>query len=381
MDIVLLIALTLTLASIGYLILSIRCVVVFRRRRSEPTGEQRPVSILKPICGLDAGLYENLLSFCDQEYPVYQVLFGVRDGDDPAVEVIERLIRELPERDLSLVVDEQIIGPNRKVSNLANMYGTVKYDLIAIADSDMRVDRNYIREVVAPFRDPEVGAVTCLYIGSAAGGIPSILGTMFINEWFLPSVLVALAFQQLRFCLGATMAVRRDALEAIGGFQVLAFQLADDYRLGELVVRHGFRVHLSAYVVENIVLEPSFTSLFLHELRWARTIRSVRPLGYAFSFITYAVPLSILYLIISGWSVEGITLVAVSTILRVVLHWVVRTSFPVRGSAAPWLVPIRDVLSALIWAASFFGRRVRWREEHYAVRSGGRVSAKESRGL
>jgi ceramide glucosyltransferase len=324
---------------------------------------------------MEPELYENLRSFCDQDYPDYLVVFGVRDAQDPAIAVIERIIKEFPKRDLSLVVDETVIGTNLKVSILASMYRSAKHDLIVVSDSDMRVERHYLRAVAAPFQDPLVGAVTCLYKGTPAAGLPSRLGAMFINDCFAPSVLVALSFQELRFCFGSTMAVTRKALEASGGFPALADQLADDHMLGKHVAQQGLKVILTAYVVENKVWEPNFKALFQHELRWARTIRAMRPAGYAFSFITYPVAVSLLLLPLMP-AAAGLTAVAVSVILRVLLHWAVHTSFRISGPTKPWLAPVRDLLGFLVWAASFFGRSVEWRERQFSVRSDGQLMNK-----
>lgn len=365
-----------SLAGIAYLVAAIGSVAAFLRRRvPSPAGDPPPVTILKPVCGLEHGLYENLRSFCDQDYPAFQVVFGVRDADDPAIPVVRQVIREFPELDPVLLVGGAADAPNLKVSNLVTMFPAARHDLIVIADSDMRVDRNYLRAVASPFGDPRVGAATCLYSGTPVGGLASRLGAMFITDWFLPSVLVALAFQELRFCFGATMAVRREALEAIGGFEALAPYLADDYVLGNLVARRGHRVALSPYVVECVVAEPGFRSLAAHELRWARTVRACRPAGYAFSIIgNGAVSLSLLYFLASGLGVAGIAVLLAAIALRVVLHAVARFAARVPGPARPWLVPVRDLLCLAIWAASFWGRGVRWRGRRLSVRPDGRFT-------
>jgi len=324
---------------------------------------------------MEPELYENLRSFCDQNYADYQVVFGARDARDPAIAVINRIIEEFPQRDLSLVVDETVIGTNLKVSILACMLRLAKHDLIVVADSDMRVERNYLRALVAPFQDRQVGAVTCLYKGTPAPGLPSRLGAMFINDCFAPSVLVALSFQELRFCFGATMAVTRKALEASGGFAALADQLADDHILGRRVAQQGLKVVLSAYLVENRVWEPSLAALFQHELRWARTIRAMQPVGFTFSFVSYPVAVSLLFFLLLP-SAVGLTAVAVSVILRVLLHRAVHVNFDVVGRTAPWLAPVRDLLSFLVWAASFFGRSVEWRKQQFSVRSDGKLMNK-----
>lgn len=363
------------LAALAYLVYALRCVIAFGGRQPKQSGYCPAIALLKPVCGMEPQLYQNLRSFCDQDYPDYQVVFGVHDAQDPAIAVIERIIKEFPQLDLSLLVDETMIGANLKVSNLANMYRLAKHDLLVIADSDMRVDRYYLRAVAAPFEDPQVGALTCLYKATPAAGLPSRLGAMFINDCFAPSVLVALSFQELRFCFGATMAVTRKALEASGGFPALADQLADDHMLGKHVAQQGLKVILPAYVVENRVWEPNFRALFQHELRWARTIRAIQPAGYAFSFITYPVAVSLLFLLLAP-AAAGLTAFAVSVILRVLLHRAVYASFRIREPATPWLAPVRDVLSFLIWAASFFGRSVEWRKQQFSVRSDGQLMNK-----
>lgn len=356
-------------------------VGAFRARNQAVVSCATPVTVLKPVCGPEPRLYESLRSFCDQDYARYQVVFGIRDASDPAIEIVKRLISEFPEQDLALVVDGRVAGPNLKVSNLINMVQAAKYGILVIADSDIRVGRNYLTAVAAPFQDSAVGAVTCLYKGSPVEGLPSVLGAMFINDWFAPSVLVAVGLQQLRYCFGATMAVRRDVLEAIGGFAVLAHQLADDHMLGKMISAKGYRIALSPYVVENIVWEPSFKSLLLHELRWARTVRSSRPLGHAFLFLTSPVALSLLFLLLSPARTLGFALVAVSSLLRVLLHYRIRAICQITGPARPSLAPVRDVLCFAIWAASFLGRGVRWRGQDYSVQSGGQLTIKGERNL
>lgn len=370
------VALAACTASILYLLWAIISVRLFERRQAAAGRRFAPVTVLKPVCGLDPGLYVNLRSFCEQDYPEYQVIFGVRSADDPAIDVINRVIRDLPGRDLSLVVDERAIGANGKVSNLVNMYGRAKHDILVVADSDMRVDRNYLKAVAAPFDASNVGAVTCLYKSSPVGGLASVLGSMFINEWFLPSVLVALTFMPVKFCFGATMAVRRSALEAIGGFPALASHIADDYMLGKLIAERGYKVAVARYMVENVVLEPDLKTLVRHELRWARTVRSVQPLGYSFSFVTNGVTMAFLFLLVAQFSALGWALLAVALALRILLHYYVRAVFGIRGLATPWLVPLRDVLGFLVWCGSFFGRGVHWREQSYMLGAGGELATK-----
>ena len=365
--------------SASYLLVAIAGVLAFSRQgRAAPDAPDLvPITVLKPICGHDAQLLDNLRSFCRQDYPAYQVVFGVHDADDPAVPVIEQVIAEHPERDLVLVVDGRVTGANPKVSNLANMVREAKHDIIAIADADIRIERHYLKKLAMAFHDPEVGAATSLYSGSATGGLPSKLGAMFVNDWFLPSALVSNAFRELTFCFGATMAVRRDILRRIGGLQALAPYLADDYMLGRLVSERGAKVRLIPVLVENVIHEASLKGLFLHELRWARTMKSVEPLGYGMAFVTDALPIAILCCALLtamtgslAYPAAGLALVLA---LRVLLHYVVLSALRLNQPATPWLIPLRDCLTFWVRLASFAGQKVSWRGQELSVRAGSRL--------
>ena len=373
-DTLAMIALGAFLLSLGYVAVALTCVLRFRRRLAHAMTSRvtAPVTLLKPLCGLECEMADNLRSFCRQDYGTYQIVFGVRDADDPAIAVVDALRAEFPERDIALVVSDRIIGSNPKVSNLANMMAAAKHDLLIISDSDMRVAPNYISSMVAPFRAADVGVTTCLYSASARGGIASELGAMFINDWFFPSSLVAVGFGELKFCFGATMAIRRDVLKAIGGFPALADHIADDYMLGRLANEDGYRIALAPYIIENIVHEPSLKSLFVHEIRWARTIRSVQPLGYTCSLITEFFALSLL----AGLALYGAgtsVLLALAPIgaalaLRWALHHAVWLCQPAGRTYTPWLIPIRDLFTLAVRVCSYFGSTVTWREQILTVR-------------
>ena len=380
-DYLIIAAITLVVLSSSYL--AVACIGVFRFKTKlnapAPAQDWVPVTVLKPLCGLEAGLAENLRSFCVQDYETYQVVFGVRDAADPAVAIVNRLIAEFPERDISLVVNDRLIGTNYKVSNLANMFEKASHDVIVIADSDMRVGSDYLKAVALPFRRNEVGAATCLYSGSAQPGLPSKLGAMFINDWFLPSALIPTMFRELKFCFGATMAIRRDALENFGSFEALANILADDYMLGNLVAKQGYKIELIPYVVENVVDEPNLKALFLHEVRWARTIRSVQPGGYALSAVTEALPvagLASVLLFFAGASPLAVAApLAGMALLRGGLHGLVHGAVRHKGVYAPWLIPLRDAVSLAVRVSSYFGSRVHWREQVMMVQSNSRLQS------
>jgi ceramide glucosyltransferase len=328
------------------------------------------VTILKPLCGAEHELYECLRSFCDQSYPRFQVVFGVSDGNDPAIDVVGRLQREFPSIDLRLAVDRRQHGSSRKVSNLINMMPLASHDYLVISDSDVRVGRDYLSNVVGPLLDQDVGIVTCPYRGNPRKGLWSLLGSLFINDWFIPSVRVAAMSGSRAFAFGVTIAVRRQVLARIGGFASIANQLADDYRLGELTRQLGLRTVLSDVVVETCVDEQGFGELVRHELRWLRTIRAVRPIGYTLSFITFGVPVAVAGSVLAGGTLPALALSGLTVAARVLLH------FRVRGqSQAParslLVLPLRDGLSLGLWVWGFMTRRVHWREDRYRVSSDG----------
>ena len=368
--------LLLTILPAAYLITAIFGVWQFRRiheRAPRHVAAGPGVTVLKPLCGDEVELLENLRSFCDQDYPDFQVIFGLSSDKDPAILKVKELMGEFQEHDILLVVDERVHGSNLKISNLLNMLDHAKHDILVIADSDMRVERDYLQIVAATFDDPCVSAATCLYSGSARGGLPSTLGAMFINDWFFPSALIPALRDKLTYCFGATMAARRGAIENIGGFGALANILADDYMLGNFVHRQGQKVALAPYLVRNIVHEPSMRALFLHEVRWARTIKNVKPLSYALSTITEGLFLSVVAAVllsfggVSGWL---ITLpIIIVALLRLALHLGVCETIKGQGERTPWLIPLRDLLSLGVRISSYFGTTVHWREQVLTVRA------------
>jgi ceramide glucosyltransferase len=354
-------------AGIAYCAVALFAIFRFTARPSTLADGSASVTILKPIAGLEVELFENLSSFCDQDAHVFQVIFGVAQADDPAIEVIRRVIERFPQHDLALVVGGRPSTGNPKVANLQNMFAQAKYDLLVIADADMRVDRNYLRTLVAGFDDARVGAVTCLYAGIARNGFASALAALQLNDQFAPSVLVATLGGDPRFCLGSTMAVRRHVLEALGGFAALARYLADDYMLGALVHAHGYRVALSRYVVRNIVAEPGVAALLHHELRWARTIRSVQTLGYVCSFVTFPLPFALVWVLLfpatlAAWITLGATLA-----IRYAMHAAMGRAFGLTTTPSAWLLPLRDCIGLAIWAAGLFGSTVRWKDQQLGV--------------
>ena len=358
----------------AYLIGSALAAVCFARHPLPTPSEHPPVSILKPLHGAEPGLYENLRSFVQQDYPAVQLVLGVNDRKDTAVPVADALIRDLPAADITLVFDPPVRGGNLKVANLENMLTAAGHDTLVIADSDMRVGPNYLAAVTAPLHDPLVGLVTCLYEGVSTSGIWSELGTLHINFGFLPSALVAAALGIGHGCFGATIALRRDTLKRIGGFTKLRNELADDRRIGDLVRAQGLALELSRYIVEARVSEPSFTSLWRHELRWARTVRAITPSGFAGSLLAHPVALAALGAAASRFALTSALLLMISCLLR----WcTARVIAGVLGFAVTWLwlLLVRDLLSFAVFVASFFGRRISWRDQLFRVDASGRMTS------
>jgi ceramide glucosyltransferase len=345
----------------------VACVAMRMRIRSSrfTTSDLLPVTILKPLCGAEPETYECLRSFCDQAYPEFQVVFGVSDPNDPVLPIVHRLQTEFPQRHLAVAIDRRQHGSNRKVSNLINMMPLARHDLLVLSDSDVRVERDYLAKVAAPLHDAGVGVVTCAYRGRPRRGLWSLLGSLYVNEWFMPSVRVAAMAGSRSFAFGATIAIRRHVLASIGGFESIANQLADDYRLGELTRRRGLRTVLSEVVVEVSVAERSFADLVRHELRWLRTIRALRPIGYRFTFITFGMPVAILGALLAGGAPPVLVMVAVTAIARIMLHLSMREP----GSSPRQLavLPLRDALNLGLWVWSFVTRHVHWREVRYFV--------------
>jgi ceramide glucosyltransferase len=349
--------------AIYLLIANLRVLAFARRTQAQPLERFPSITILKPVAGLEPDLAENLASFCKQDYPDFDVVFCLHDASDPAFPIVESLARSMPDRARIAIGDDKTIR-NPKIANIAAAATNARGDLIVIADSDIRVDPNYLRSIAATFDNDRVGAVTCLYGALPVAGTVAQLGAAHIEDEFSPSVLVALAFGKLRFCLGATMAVRRNVLEAIGGITVIGTYLADDHALGRYVTQAGYDVALSRYVVHTTVAETSLSQLWSHERRWARTNLTLAPAGYIFSFVMYAPPLALLYLILSQNLTWGIPLLAIAVALRFTLHYAARHAFAITHPAAPWLIPLRDCLSLAEWAASLFNRTVHWRKDH-----------------
>jgi ceramide glucosyltransferase len=344
----------------------------FARRRVALPEEQPAVSVLKPLHGAEPGLYENLLSFVDQDYRALQIVFGVRNPDDGALPIVRRVIAERPERDIELVIDSRVSGRNLKVANLVNMLPAARHDVLVFADSDMRVGHDYLATVTAPLRDPMIGLVTCLYKGWPTGGLWPRLGALHINFGFLPGALLGEALNAGGGCFGATIALRRDVLERIGGLAVVRDELADDHRIGTAVREAGFATALSPYLVETSVSEKNLKNLWRHELRWARTVRLMAPVGFAGSIVTHAVALSLIASLLCGFSLTSLGFLALSCALRWASAGAIARTLRV-PTVGLWLLPLRDLLSFAVFVGSFCGRNVSWRDQFFHIEPSGLI--------
>lgn len=360
------------LVASGYALLALLSVLIWQGRgRTRSTAKLPAVTVLKPLCGAEPGLYENLRSFCRQDYPEFQIVFGVCDPDDPALRVVERLMAEFPRLPIDVVVDPRQHGGNRKVSSLINMLGRARHDVLLIADSDAFAGPDYLATVTLPLLDRKVGLVTCLYHGEPTGSIWSRLGAMYVNEWYMPSVLLARLFGHQGYASGQTLCLRRETLQGIGGLRAIADHLADDYRLGELIRGLGLRIVLSPYVLRAEHHEPTLDLLVQHEVRWMRTLRILRPRSFSLIFFGFSLPLAILGLLLCAvegsptrlaWMLFELTLVA-----RVALHFAHRLRGERPLLADLWLLPARDLLLCWVWWRTFFTSRITWRGSEFDV--------------
>jgi ceramide glucosyltransferase len=365
-----------TLAANAYYLLSmVAGFRFFSRSRAPEPGELLPVSIMIPLHGADFKAYQNYAELSRQDYPEYQIVFGVRDSTDSSIPIVKKLIADFPNRDIALVVSDKVIGQNLKVSNLQNMLARVKHEQIVIVDSDIRVRRDYLRAVLAPLSDPRVGLVTCLYRAAEPPDFASKLEAVGITAEFAAGVLMAWMLEGMRFGLGSTMATTRTRLEAIGGFPVLADYLADDFMLGNLIEKDGYEVRLSHHVVETAMHPSGFRGMMRHQMRWGRSTRISRPMGYLGLILTYGTSLALLNVAVTRASTFSLVLLVCTLVIRLTMGWMIGVHWLHDRVLEKhfWLLPIRDLLSFLIWCISWVGRRVEWRGRVFEVARDGKM--------
>jgi ceramide glucosyltransferase len=333
----------------------------------------QPVSILKPLRGTDPEMYESFRSHCLQDYPEYEIIFGVSDANDPAIQLVQQLKAEFPQRPIRLMVCPERLGSNTKVSNLAQMARQARHEYIIVNDSDIRVEPDYLRRVLAPLTDPALGLVTCLYRGIANATLGSRLESLGISTDFAAGVLVAQTVENgIRFGLGSTLAFRRRDLQAIGGFEALVDYLADDYQIGNRIAALGLKVKLSDVVVDTFLPRYTLRGFFDHQLRWARTVRDSRFWGYVGLGLTFGLPWALLALIFSRGAAWAWALLACTAVMRFAVaivfgKYVLKDRQAMRSLA---LIPVRDLVAMLVWIMSFAGHKIVWRGDRFSLENG-----------
>jgi ceramide glucosyltransferase len=337
-------------------------------------GAAPGISVLKSLKGLDPEMLDAFRSHCRQSYAgEYELLFGVSAPDDPAAGAVKQLQREFPERAIRLIVCPERLGMNGKVSTLVQLAPHARFDFLLINDSDITVGPRYLERVIAAFTSNEIGLVTALYRGRAHGALASHLEALGIATDFQAGVLLSKMIEGgLRYGLGSTLAVRREALKRAGGLEALVDSLADDYEMGARVAKAGYRVELCAEVVETSVPAYRWRDFVDHQLRWLRTVRDARPGGYLGLVVTHGLAWALINVMASGVSAVSLWLLALSLFLRLALAMEVGTSVLSDRAVLPylWLLPIRDLVAMGLWAAGFAGNTIVWRGERMVVKGG-----------
>jgi ceramide glucosyltransferase len=366
-----------TLASLSFYLLAAGGLLSFlrdnRRKSNQAKMPLPPVSILKPLKGVDREIWESLCSHCEQQYAEFELIFGVSDSADPACEVVRKLQKKYPARAIKLIVCERILGTNIKVSNLAQLLPEARHEILLVNDSDIRVAPDYLQQVVAPLADPQIGLVTCLYRAELATTLGSRLEALGIGTDFVPGVLTARLIEKgLHFGLGSTLVFRRHGLASIGGFEAFLDYLADDYELGRRIAASGKRVELSAAIVATFLPAYTLRQFWQHQLRWSRTIRDARPWGYLGLVLTFGLPWSLTTLIASRGATWAWALFAVTFGARLLVGFgTAITALQERQALRNiFLLPLRDVIAPFVWAAGLVGNRIHWRGDDFNLKDG-----------
>jgi ceramide glucosyltransferase len=365
-------------SSIYYLICLWSTVGFLREQKAadksvHPTQFSPPVSILKPLKGIDPNIYDGFRSHCVQDYAVYEIIFGVSDAEDPAVVSVRQLQQEFPDVVIRLVVCPEKLGANVKVSNLDQMLQSARYQYLIVNDSDILVERDYLRRVIELLSDPQVGMVTCLYRGIAATTLGSRIEALGISTDFCAGVLVARQIEGgLRFGLGSTLAFRRADLDRAGGFKAFVDFLADDYELGRRIADLDLQVRLSEVVVETHLPPYELHGFWSHQLRWARGVRDARAGGYAGLAFTFGLMWALLAVIAAhgapwSWVVAGVVVSLRFSVALTVGRTVLNDRHLLKNL---WLLPIRDLIAVAVWVASFAGHTITWRGDRFHLKNG-----------
>lgn len=357
----------------SYYLIAIHCARrFFLQPRTTEKDFTPPVSILKPVRGVDREAYANFASFCRQDYSDYEILFGVGDADDPAIPVIQQLIQHFPEQSIRLIVDPAHPGSNNKVSKLCRLAREAQHEVLVVSDSDVRVRPDYLRAVLRPFRDPRVGAVTCMYPAIAGNTLGDEVEAISLATNFFASVLVARELEGVKFALGATMATTRSALAEIGGFEAIADCFSDDFELGNRIAAKGYRVELVPDTVKIVLPSQGLLGCLRHQLRCAVGVRNSRPWGHFGLILTQGLPWSLAAMALARSAGLAACILGAYLALRLTMAWTVGV-WGLQDPLLPrklWLVPVVDGVDFFIWLASFWRNRVEWRGADFYVREG-----------
>jgi len=340
-----------------------------------------PVSVLKPVHGLEARLRENIESFFRQDYPDYEILFAADEADDAALEVVREVCGRYPHIRTRVLVTGTP-WPNPVVYSFHCLAEAAAHDILVTTDSDVEVDPRYLREIVPPLLDPQVGMVTCVYRGKNAAGFFSGLTAIGMSVEMTAGVLVANLLEGMKFGLGPTTVVRKDALASVGGYTALQDYIAYDFAIGNLIAKAGYRVVLSGHVIDHVVNQKSFRRMWQNQLRWAQTTRYSRPKGHFGSGLIFAMPYGLLGFFAAGflghWGV-GIVLLSAAVLNRLLeawlVGWIVVRDPQIRR--APWLYPLRDLLGFMVWFASYLNLRYVWRDSRFELK-GTRIALRQT---
>lgn len=366
--------LLLAIAPLAYYLVAIFAALRFFRRecaKSLPDFTP-PASILKPVHGVDFASHENFSSFCRQDYPEYEVLFCVDKMSDPAVAVVQKVISEFPHCRIRIFSGAAQFGANRKVNNLALLTKEAAHEFVVQSDGDVRVSPNYLREVIAPFVDPDVGVVSCFYRGIAQPNLGAELEGVGAASDFFAGALVADSLEGITFALGASVATRKSWLARIGGYEALAKLLADDYEIGNRIHKAGGKVLFCRQPVWTMYPAQTFKGFWEHQVRWARTVRVVRPASFLALTFTHGLPWALLAAAIAPVPWLGALYLAAYLVLRLVMAWVVGV-WGVGDELLKrklWLVPLRDAIHFVVWLAGFASNRVNWGGVEYTIHNG-----------
>ena len=366
----------LSVGSIFYYLYSLSATIVFfSQTQAIDPDFSPPLTILKPLCGLDWESYTALASFCQQDYSEYQIIFSVQDSQDPSIEVVQKLQQDFSHLDIELVISDRAIGINPKINNIGNGATKAKYPILVISDSDIQVEKDYLKTIIQPFKDPSVGVVTCLY-NSLTEGFLASFEALDIASQFCPKVLTARQLEDVKFAFGSTIAIRQETLDKIGGFLAIADYLADDYQLGYLPSQNGYKVILSPYLVEHRLANVTFNTFIHRQIRWFKCIRVERFWGYVGLIFTYGIINSFVLLLLTQGSLFGWSIFGLVWNIRFLTAYLIAIKYLKDANAKEFflLIPLRDFVSFGIWCYSFSGDKVIWRGETYQLLPNGQLS-------